>query len=119
MLALGQLDLGQEDADDASAEPDPRDTRAAMAAFARKAQRSAPRHVFHVWPEHVPALRLYLDVQTQWREGGLDYAGVEALLRLQGLPRAQRGERFAELQIMERAALKAWAKQRQQRQPRR
>lgn len=97
-----------------------------MAAFARRAQQrqAGAERTVYVWPEHLPALRLYLDAQTQWREGfsgatGLDYAGVEALLRLQGVRGPQRAERFAELQIMERAALQAWARQREQRSKRR
>jgi hypothetical protein len=60
---------------------------------------------------------LWLAAQTQWRSGmagatGLDYGGVEALMRLRGLPRSQRAERFAEVQVMERAALAAWAEKR-------
>jgi hypothetical protein len=95
-----------------------------MAAFARRAQQRSqhPRTVW-VWPRHLPALRLYIDSQTQWREGfsgatGLDYAGVEALLRLQGVRGAQRAERFAELQVMERAALQGWARRREERKRR-
>jgi hypothetical protein len=40
---------------------------------------------------------------------GLDYAGVEALLRQRpGGPRRRR-QHFGDLQVMERAALDAWA----------
>lgn len=87
-----------------------------MAAFARAAARRAPPRVFHLWPEHGAALWLWLELQTQWREGfagatGLDYAGVEAYLR-SAVPRAQRSERFAEVRVMERAWLAARAKAR-------
>ncbi len=76
--------------------------------------------VFHLWPEHVAALDAWLAVQTQWREGfngatGLDYGGVEAWARISGLRGDARRERFAELQLMERATLRAWAQARQQR----
>lgn len=72
---------------------------------------------FHLWPEHVPALDLWGRVQTQWRMGfdgatGLDYAGVEVVMRRHGVPRGERDERFAELQVMERAALAAWSEKR-------
>ena len=87
-----------------------------MAAFARAAERAAPR-VFHLWPEHEPALHLWHLVCTQWREGfggrtGLDYASVQCVLRDEGLRGKQRRERFAELRVMEFAALAAWAEQR-------
>jgi hypothetical protein len=87
-----------------------------MAAFARKA-RSAVVHTFHLYPEHQAALWLWLAVQTQWREGfsgptGLDYAGVESHLRVCGIRGADRRERWAELQTMERAALLAWKNRR-------
>lgn len=78
---------------------------------------------FWLWPEHQAALRLWGAVSTQWREGfsgptGLDYAAVEAVMRLQGMPRAERAERFAELRIMERITLRVWAFRRQQHQQR-
>lgn len=66
-------------------------------------------------------LRLWFAVQTQWRrtgmEGvptGLDYAGVDVVLRQRyGNARKRRGL-FADLQTMERAALEAWAEKRAQ-----
>ncbi|MBN8493728.1 MAG: DUF1799 domain-containing protein [Burkholderiales bacterium] len=79
------------------------------------AQRRLPN--FWLWPDHVPALRLWFQVGTQWRTGpagaiGLDYTGVEAVCRIEGLRGADRRERFAELQVLERATLKVWAEQR-------
>jgi hypothetical protein len=44
---------------------------------------------------------------------GLDYAAVEAFMRVEGIRGAARRERFAELRVMERAALRAWAEQRE------
>lgn len=71
---------------------------------------------FHLWPEHVPALELWGIVGTQWLYSGmggatgLNYGGVEAAMRLHGVPRADRADRFAELRVMERAALAEWAR---------
>ncbi|ARE40914.1 hypothetical protein RGUI_2773 [Rhodovulum sp. P5] len=54
----------------------------------------------------------FLDVETQWRAAaglagliwlGLDYAGVDVVLRRRGLPDSV----FADLQVMETAALAA------------
>ena len=69
-------------------------------------------------PEAEPVIAAWLSVQTQWRTGmagptGLDYAGVEAALRMRGEP--DMAETFAGLQACERAALEA-ARDRQQRE---
>lgn len=71
-----------------------------------------------LWPELVPALNLWFAVQTQWRHGwggptGLDYAGVRASPAFRALDRAQREPAFADLCIMERAAILAWAERRE------
>jgi hypothetical protein len=64
---------------------------------------------FAVWPENVRTLQLFLACSTQWRYGatggviGLDYSGVEALLRLRGVRHRRRV--FTDLQVMEMAAL--------------
>ena len=68
---------------------------------------------WHLWPEHLPAFEAFLGLQTQWVVGmagpvGLAYAGVEACLRLYGLTAAQRRQRFAELQHIERGWLAGW-----------
>jgi hypothetical protein len=89
----------------------------AVAAFMRAA---VPTHraVFWLWPEHLPALRLWNELGTQWRIGmqgptGFDYPGIEAFMRIDGMPRGERRERFAELRTMERAALRTWAAERE------
>lgn len=68
--------------------------------------------VFEVWPENWETFVLFTRLETQWREDsmsgkrlGLDYAGVEALLRLHRVPK--RAAVFEDLCAMERAALKA------------
>lgn len=35
-----------------------------------------------IWEENVDAVKAFLQISTQWRDNGLDYAGVEAGLRL-------------------------------------
>lgn len=72
-------------------------------------QASGPHEV---WPDNWPALRLFLQVQTQWRWApsgrpvGLAYQGVESAMRLRRLP--NRTELFEQLVEMEHAAIEAW-----------
>ena len=77
--------------------------------------------VFWLWPEHAGALRLWADLSTQWRVAvgmsaawplGLDYSAAEAYLRVEGIRGQERRERFAELRVMERTALRVWAEER-------
>lgn len=77
----------------------------------------ALHEAFHLWPENVDAFALWQDVQTQWRVGmagptGLDYGGVEVVLRMRGLRREVRQERFGQLQAMERVVLAEWGERR-------
>lgn len=68
-----------------------------------------------VWDVSWRSLVAFLDCDTQWRivvagfggaaRLGLDYAGVDALLRRRGLP----DDAFEDLIAMERAALEAFA----------
>lgn len=60
-------------------------------------------------------LRLWGGVQTQWRHGfagptGLDYAGVRASPAWHAAPLRRRERLFAELVVMERAALVEWGR---------
>lgn len=122
MLARGELDLhthanpppdSRNDADD--------DTAEALAAFGLVLEDDLERpreQIFWLWPEHVRTLEVWLACATQWRVGphgatGLDYAGIEAMFRIRRLADAQDApELFHELQLMERATLKEWARQR-------
>ena len=68
------------------------------------------------WPENIDSLNLFIALQTQWRIGmsgatGLDYPAVFATLdRLhRDKTDARRDELFADVQIMEAAALKKMA----------
>jgi hypothetical protein len=66
-----------------------------------------------VWPCVAPAVQLLVALGTQWRMApmggavGLDYGAVRPTLQLLGVPRAQWGELFKDLQVMEAAAVKA------------
>jgi len=69
---------------------------------------------FGLWPENVPVWTLWQSVQTQWRIGmggptGLDYAGIEALMRMRNVSRAERPELIEGLQVMEVVALEEFA----------
>lgn len=70
---------------------------------------------FYLFPENLPAWQLFMAVQTQWRGGmareGLDYPGVHAVIDQRRSWRLRRRQRFAEIQVMERASLDAWAEQ--------
>lgn len=67
---------------------------------------------FQVEPDCWETVQAFLRVQTQWRVGGmgghpigLDYAGVEAALRMMRV--RDKAELFDGLQVMEAAALEA------------
>jgi len=63
---------------------------------------------FTLWPEHLPALRLFRAVETQfvWADGqptGLDYCRVRAAPAFRRLPRNQRELVFEDVCVMEGA----------------
>ena len=95
-----------------------------MAAFGLVAVDGAGRsavgpQLFHLWPEHQDAFALFVQCRTQWRAGfggatGLDYAGVEALIRMRRLvPRPRLPDVLGELQVLEAETLQEWGRQRQ------
>lgn len=63
-----------------------------------------------VWPEHVRALELFSRCDTLWRVApmggvlGLDYSGVEALMRMAGIDAISRLSLLDELRVMEAEA---------------
>jgi hypothetical protein len=66
-----------------------------------------------VWPEHVEAVELFCALATQWRVAvgfggvmflGLDYAALEAVMRLRGVRPKDRARLFGQLRVMEAAA---------------
>ena len=68
-----------------------------------------------VWPDNVQALNVMIAMGTQWRVGmagatGLDYSALPAVMRLVGVPTADRGEVFDSIRTMEDAALQTMRK---------
>lgn len=75
-----------------------------------------------VWPEHRLAFDVFCAMQTQWRMGGggmggsvptgLDYPALQAVMQLLDVPKADRVQVFADVRVMEGAALDAMAEAR-------
>lgn len=65
-----------------------------------------------MWPQHAEAVGVFSTLLTQWRMTpsgkllGLDYAAIPPVLQLLGVGRKKWGELFAQLRIMEAAAVK-------------
>ena len=79
---------------------------------------AAEPQVFYLWPENLPAWRLWRSVQTQWRfnmQGptGLDYAGV--LVRMGRVGPRRQARLLDDIQIMEEEVLREAARQREAR----
>jgi hypothetical protein len=120
-LARGELEIGRDEDEPTPAE----ELDQALASFGLvlddPADSTRPR-IFCLWPEHEEVLGLWFAVQTQWRVGmggatGLDYCGVEALMRVRQIGRGKaRSQLMADLQIMERAALSEWAEEARRRE---
>lgn len=79
------------------------------------------RKLFFLLPENRAPLDAWLQLQTQWRIGGmgtptgLDYAGVDAWMRVTGRAGNPRRARrlLHDLQLMERVTLNEWAERAQ------
>lgn len=74
----------------------------------------AEPELFAVWPENWIALDVFIKLGTQWRIGmsgptGLDYSVIPAVMRLAGVPPAQRNEVFEVVRQMESEALTHFA----------
>lgn len=72
-------------------------------------QRDRPQD-YELWPEHALAWQVYLDCNTQWVKAvglgvviweGLNYPGVEVVMRRYGVPPEQENEVFEQLQVLE------------------
>lgn len=85
-------------------------------------ERLVPAHVqqtceedYELWPEHALAWRVYVGCGTQWVKTrdwmgrphweGLNYAGVDVVMRRYAVPALQRQEVFEQLQVLESEAL--------------
>jgi hypothetical protein len=125
LLARGDLTTVPTDHDAPPDQPwpdDNDDTVQALAAFGLVAAagtgRNAGPQFFYLWPEHQDAFGLFIQCNTQWRYGssgitGLDYSGVEALIRMRRLvPRQRLPDVLAELRVLEDETLAEWGRQR-------
>lgn len=68
---------------------------------------------FWLWPDNEEMFHLWLSLQTQWSIGmagptGLNYAGVEACMRMQGIKAKKQHGFFMLIQAMEQSALDEW-----------
>ncbi len=71
---------------------------------------------FWLWPENEVVFGLWLAIQTQWycteqQRTGLNYHGVQIVLSMYGVSRADRPRYFGLLQAMEIECLNTWANQ--------
>lgn len=114
-MACGQLRIVS---DEPGAEPDPEDQveEAAAALGIRIESTLELEDEFYLWPENEPVFRLWQAVSTQWvvSDGvkrSLNYPGVKVVLDY-AVPKRDRAEFFAGLQLMERACLSEWARNR-------
>ena len=78
--------------------------------IAEAMQETSPTHDFEVLEENWPAVRMFMQLQTQWNVGmggatGLNYQSVEFLFKIEGIENQR--EMLADLQTMEVAALQA------------
>jgi hypothetical protein len=69
-----------------------------------------------IWPENANAATVFEAMSTQWTAGfsgaiGMRYEALPVVLRLIGIPAAgaSRRQLFADLRVMEAAALALWA----------
>lgn len=120
-LARGDLTTEQQDAEDQASFEDAQtslDEQFAALGLVPDApvlpEKPKKLEELYIWPDNLPGWELFLSVQTQWRGGmqreGLDYPGVHLVIGQRRVWRAHRRQRFAEIQIMERACLDEWAK---------
>lgn len=68
-----------------------------------------------IWPDNLAAVNVFIALGTQWRVGmagatGLDYGAIDPVMRLVGVPRAERLEVFEDLRVLEDAALETMRK---------
>lgn len=74
-------------------------------------QQAANANEFEVWTENWQATRVFSRLHTQWQLTGmgeltgLNYPGMESVMRMLGVPRHRWRSLFVSLQIMEAAAL--------------
>jgi hypothetical protein len=72
----------------------------------------AAADVVEVWPDNWPAVRLFVDLTTQWRVSmgvriGVDYAAIIPVMTLRGIEESKRSALFDDIRVMEAAALES------------
>lgn len=71
-----------------------------------------------VWPDNYQAVSTFIELQTQWRVGGmgsatgLDYVAALAVIRELDLEKDEARELFQDIRVMEAAALEQMAEDR-------
>lgn len=108
-MALG---LVQSDEDERQRQASSESAAAAIGLVIRQPDQPACDDLY-LWPENVASWNLFQAVSTQWMVSmagatGLNYPGVESVMRLSGVKRGDRERVFNEIQCMERATLSAW-----------
>lgn len=108
--ALGEIEWqGEREQDDQVVDE-------ALAAFGLVAVRTSEQmEPLYLWPVNVPSWNLFRGVSTQWVVSpgggviGMNYPGVEVVMRKWGIKRKDELRFFCDLQVMERATLRAWS----------
>ena len=69
---------------------------------------------YQLWPENESAFRFFIALEFQWRvvagfgfisHLGLDYGAVHSAMKMMGIDRAQWPDLFADVRVMDKAAL--------------
>lgn len=68
-----------------------------------------------IWPDNLAAVNVFVAMSTQWRSSGygatgLDYAALPVVMRMAGVPLANRADVFDCIRILEDAALETMRK---------
>ena len=66
----------------------------------------AREQTLEIWPETLPAIRLFAKSLTQWRAGptgiiGLDYNAINLLMEYDAIPMSERGELMSDITHLE------------------
>lgn len=73
-------------------------------------EEATENQVVEVWPDNLVAVNTFVAMGTQWRTGvagatGLDYNALPMVMRMVGVPVADRPDVFEDVRTMEDAAL--------------
>jgi hypothetical protein len=115
LLARGDLNDGNEDKKDA----EHLDTVAEVFGLDLEGAARRSARIFWLWPENVLAWNVFLACGTQWRHGfggptGLDYSGVEHVMRQQRCTPVRRRKLWPFIRAAEQGYLTGVAERRQE-----